>query len=814
MMALRFLLTLVFLFGNSLSSLAYDKETHSEIARQSVQSEVSSLDKALKGDLGLPEGTKEKLFRGTSEERTVERLIRDGAKFEDFPDTRVFNHFHNPLASQWEDAGLRAFLGTVRGQSSVLWQQNINQNLSLVFMPAPFPSLGGNWSWQDTRKRYLDALTGETKEQRDQAFADTFLGLGHLIHLVQDASVPAHVRNDPHPGATVPSLGSKIGNPDWYEDWVKQTREESPSLFQSLLGGTPIRPSLSIFTATANAQAPVPVARLIDTDKLLGLNFSVLTDPELGISEYTNGNFLSRDTIFTDFDLPRQTSLDPNFIVEPVGAKFRRYLQKVSEGETVRHFVTEGLLYRTLEEAVGAGPVPAGGWTLDDEHVHVDYAAKLLPRAVGYSAALLDYFFRESLQVERMYWESTPWSGGVYIDIRNQAAEEAEGVFDLYAIYDKGTEGERREKFAALNGGTSVKVRPHASRRFQLDVPPDHRLTPDYVLVFRGRLGGEEDAVVGQVFMVPHIIVVQEGYHADLGRDCRRIDQEGLFFPPSPGGTYVHKTARLRCEWKAANHTLSGRILTNSRSPIIERIEARWWGRTPGLAPLTIGEQTYAGVWQREGTEPDPERFSIVDPASRDRSTLFLTILLKGGQWIDTSLATFDTSISVHGKDLVVNDPRGGGIDYLVTSGRSVSPTVAYNWYSEGVLQYPFFQATSISGYPNPTDTVTYRRFASMGFGEGVLVTPFMFLASVIDDFKTIPSGASKPSTDDPAFQAAEQLFNAIEPLKDPQTHEGPFITWQAEVARVYQPMEREFLRMVMTTEPPPFTIPLSGTQQ
>jgi hypothetical protein len=38
-----------------------------------------------------------------------------------------------------------------------------------------------------------------------------------------------------------------------------------------------------------------------------------------------------------------------------------------------------------------------------DELCHQDYAEKIVPRAVGYSAALLDYFFRGTLSIRHPY---------------------------------------------------------------------------------------------------------------------------------------------------------------------------------------------------------------------------------------------------------------------------------------------------------------------------------------------------------------------------------------------------------------------------
>lgn len=772
-------------FGLPREAVAFSISTHELLNVKAA--EQSFTDRYLKEQLGFAEGLQTQFgvrkafewikFGGAAEDEFlgVEPL---GAAF------RSRQHFHNPLPS-WDQAGLngRCFvLVPVSGEASVRWAQDPKQGLS------------GQAAWADARQAFLQALALPSKAERDAAWARTFRILGQQMHLVADLAAPAHTRNDPHCRA------------DGFETWASNLSNQS--FIQGLLAAPPVRPDPTIFSLGVpidDSIAKVPIARLWDTDQYVKTNPDITLSPTIGLAEYSNANFFSDDTVFSaDLPFPARTSVElgpPE--PEPKKGELRRYFKKVRDGELIDHLAVPSALYEFLPEALKDQKKG-----LDDK-VFRDYGEKLLPRAVGYSAALLDYFFRESVQVERMYWEND----GVFIDVRNRAAEEMEGVFELYAIYDKDTDGERRETFSALDGGASVKVGPHASRTFQLDVPPDHRPTPNYVLVFRGRLGDEADAVIGQIFMVPHVIVVQEDYHADLDPDCRRTDKVTTFeYEPWPGATYVRETARLACEWKAVNHALSGRILTNSRSSIIERIEARWF---EGLAPLTIGERAYAGVWQREGTEPDPERFSIADPAFRDRSGLTLTIFLKGGEWIETSLATFGRSVSVHAKDLVVHNPgSGGGLGYLVESGRSVTLGVDYNWYAEGLLQYPFFQATSISGYANPTDTITYRRFHSLGLGEGVLVTPFMFVASVIDDFKTFPSGESWPSTEDPAFQAAQQDLNAIEPLMDPQTHQGPFITWQAEMARVYQPMEREFLRAVMIAEPPPFMIPLSGTQR
>ncbi|MBI5099612.1 MAG: hypothetical protein HZB30_10285 [Nitrospirae bacterium] len=72
------------------------------------------------------------------------------------------------------------------------------------------------------------------------------------------------------------------------------------------------------------------------------------------------------------------------------------YIRKISDGETIDHFIKPGYL---TKEAVDAGsPVYTLTFILDDT-CYKDYASLLLPRAVGYSAGLLNYFFRGSIEI-------------------------------------------------------------------------------------------------------------------------------------------------------------------------------------------------------------------------------------------------------------------------------------------------------------------------------------------------------------------------------------------------------------------------------
>lgn len=490
--------TSVLLFIFLLSSIgiidAYEPETHREIARRSasiqpLSSNQMSLDDILKSELGFRAGL-ETRFPGITVRtlRRVGELIGDGALSEDIPSFRSLNHFHNPLIDPWDNAGLQAFsifgIPVVRGQSATLWQQNADQDGSPVFMPLPVASGGGNWSWQDARRRFHEALTNPTKDDspdrkgRDTAFGELFEALGHLSHLIQDASVPAHVRNDPHLIR------------DGYERHVHRLQQAPAASgrrarFDAWLNRAPVRPPDTIFGPTGHPQAPVPIARLIDTNLFLRGNFDVLGRPDLGIAEYTNGNFLSDDTIFDDFALPRPGSLGRDFF-EPEGGGFRRYFEKTSvEGEAIRHFVAESALYEAA--LAEAGRPMAEALTLT-RRTYEDYAEFLLPRAVGYSAALLDYFFRGRLDVDLVIDPDNPSRvklDGKYETINGSTDSLADGTLELYAEAADGT----RKQVPALGSTTITGVAPGAAIPSPTYQPSEE--AERFVAVYKGTLGNE-----------------------------------------------------------------------------------------------------------------------------------------------------------------------------------------------------------------------------------------------------------------------------------------------------------------------------------
>ena len=80
--------------------------------------------------------------------------------------------------------------------------------------------------------------------------------MGHVLHLIEDASVPDHTRNDPHPGDSP------------YENWTDKFKLDNKD------------PDLS--------------ARLTGKNSM---QFSDLNSYFDGLAKYSNNNFYSKDTI-------------------------------------------------------------------------------------------------------------------------------------------------------------------------------------------------------------------------------------------------------------------------------------------------------------------------------------------------------------------------------------------------------------------------------------------------------------------------------------------------------------------------------------
>lgn len=451
-------------------SEAYDLLTHEAInVAGTLESNTSG---RLRDELGLSGGVEE-TFGG----RRVIDWIREGGSLEDIL-PRPLNHFHHPLRSPWREAGLKDF--PFFGESSILWAQTANQGAEESF------------SWINARQAYLSALVSPTKAKRGEEFSKAFRSLGQIMHLLIDTSVPAHVRNNSHatpPGDPYERLVEREAEPR-----AGESLENARRRFRGTFATLPFRPDdsfilkLSILGQDA-IDAPVPISRLWDSDRYNGTNPITTLNRQIGIGEYTNANFFSKDTVFADQRPPDHkyfslfpSSADVESFTDPVNN--RKYWRKRgATQEEPQHLAVVSKRF-FWQQSSGVQLPPRG--RLDDK-VHEEYARLLLPRAVGYSAALLDYFFRGTLDLN-LVEDSTDSSRFQLIGTNGLTSDELiDGTLTLYSDSPSGV----RSQIADFSPMSLKGVKPGDP----LASSPPSFQTPEnaerFVAVYEGTLGQE-----------------------------------------------------------------------------------------------------------------------------------------------------------------------------------------------------------------------------------------------------------------------------------------------------------------------------------
>jgi Tol biopolymer transport system component len=521
-----FLIAIIILCFVSLC-YALETDTHQAINEYIAQYTFNgfSLNSYLQNQLGIQKGTNEIVNSKKIYKRLGEGGVKEDIPYWYMPYLRSVNHFHNPLTKQ----GFSGYwgIGFLAGVSSMQWSQE----------PIGSQSPGGHYSWYDARDFFYNALTASDKPTRDQNFADTFRGLGQIMHLVEDSSVPEHTRADGH-------------GPCWlsynYECWTKKQITD-----KTLPNYPPIYFDLSAI-GSPNPLASVPIANLFDTNQYNGANPNITTQNNIGLSEYANANFFSGSTIFkAGFPYPALSSVVEAPEIDAAG-NLRIYLKKIGDGETMNHLAVGRLFYKYL-----SSDKKNRGLKLDDT-VYADYAQNLIPRAVGYSAGLLNYFFRGQLEVI-----TTP-NG---LKVRNVNSEEMDSFVDpvtgdrigSISVYYDDTNNERNllasyDLPAPLAPGEEIPAISFTS--------PSNNVRPGkYTIVFRGKLGTEEGAAIGKVTSPVQIYFVStrsgvdkiykmeiDGSNSTLVYDNQNPDLYIGRLAPSPDGNILLFAADLSAD--------------------------------------------------------------------------------------------------------------------------------------------------------------------------------------------------------------------------------------------------------------------------
>lgn len=272
-------------------------------------------------------------FQFSDELRKYKDDIIQGSIDEDIP-PRWMNHFYDPIYNR----GWKGYRSSKEwAVSSIIQSSSASSSIASLFGDDD-----QDYSWERAIKDYVN---GNKKR--------AYYALGHVLHLIEDAFVPDHTRNDTHGYKHIIGFSP-------YEDWAKKIQRENIDLINQLIN--------------ENARP---------------LFFSNLENYLDYIANYSNNNFFSQQTIFYDvYNVPIDVKRDEfyGYNIEPINNK----LFKLFKVEPKKDYLNN-LNYEL---------------TLNDEKVLNDYWHYLSRQAIFTGSGVIDLFYKE-IEKEQIKAKST-----------------------------------------------------------------------------------------------------------------------------------------------------------------------------------------------------------------------------------------------------------------------------------------------------------------------------------------------------------------------------------------------------------------------
>ncbi|CAH1904481.1 conserved hypothetical protein [Candidatus Nitrotoga sp. HW29] len=255
---------------------------------------------------------------------------------------------------------------------------------------------------------YQALITEGGQKNRDVLWGKLFQSIGQVIHHVQDMAQPQHVRNDQHVDKFIPGYV----NPSLYEKYTsnQQTRPEVQALF-SLPGSEPV------YSGTHPGAFKIPRDFWKNTQ-------------ETGLAEFTNHNFVSDGTNFKLYQGQPVVGATYGLPVpygSPQNVPASELLPPLSQDILTSCSVNQ-VSVCTMSFYASNGPnvvnPRASALSIFDQYVQLKLLefgdpfnyktdrlftlnrytfnaahSLLIPKAVGYSAGLINYFFRGKMEI-------------------------------------------------------------------------------------------------------------------------------------------------------------------------------------------------------------------------------------------------------------------------------------------------------------------------------------------------------------------------------------------------------------------------------
>lgn len=418
------------------TAFAYDQPTHVVLSQQAFDASMMDLISFQYGigAFGINNDgsiTFEKYADTTGVNWDLYALVQDGSWLED-DGVRSLNHFFNPVNNE------------------PLVSSIVSTYTSPDWALAPVGSIDNSVfdqtnSFEDARNYEWLALTASDPAVRSQNLGLMYQSLGQVIHHLEDMAQPQHARDEAHCnqywGCKVPGAAFGLYHPSAYEEYMLVCTVSPSGNCPPISGSYP-----AVFDQTnPNTYGMFPLPRDFWTESPGGNGGA----PSYGLAEYTNAGFVGARTNFKgtptallpadaiDLPLPngdgaQQSDLPitSTFLLGnlfPITATMTFIETPVTDAytnSTDTNLMTSAYSVYTFD-LLGLGL--GGAFSLNDG-TYGSAGSFLIPRAIGYSAGLLNYFFRGqigvSLPKEGVYGiidQSQQYGAGYTTDVKGNS---------------------------------------------------------------------------------------------------------------------------------------------------------------------------------------------------------------------------------------------------------------------------------------------------------------------------------------------------------------------------------------------------------
>jgi hypothetical protein len=510
--------------GITISSQAHDEHVHQELSRSSFLSSAS-LAAFLSDNLdstAAPFDTQPLITVSPFGSGEVDGLSRSpmdwlalGAYMEDMGDPPLFgqhflrstDHFYTLL----RDRNHRMLTDSSESPFGKLPSPLADSFLWATFFHLEPPTLAGSTAgynqdtWGDARFAEYEALTFSQKNNRDAMIGAMLFKLGHVLHLNQDLSQPEHVRNDEHnKHHAIEKRGLEILNS------AKQSQTLHDVYFPLRSHGWPFWQNcgfnkLEDFWDRGHY---VGDAAALADDK--NPDYTVAPSYKLGLAEFCNGNFLGQNALYGDTFSKSDEDYNLHYFPFPSIYSSTAYSDFVSSHYVASQgFVRDGSLVNryylkkafdgyVVQKHSALGYLPSHRRTqrptvivsINDQAVLDEYHSIMLPKAIEYSAGILDYFFRGNLDTSTTLDNV---SGKYSVHIINKSGQALQGgAFHLFYDVADGTRTEitgsdftyTLSSPIADGGSIDATVTPQSAAK-------------SYILVYQGNIGTTDPVDAG-----------------------------------------------------------------------------------------------------------------------------------------------------------------------------------------------------------------------------------------------------------------------------------------------------------------------------